>query len=139
MAVFALNMTYDVPVKLLSFHLMMMSVVLVVAKNGPKMQRADPDEKMCCSIRNNEITSHKMSMKMFGDFLGGNLDRLVLDETGLTGEYRFKLTYAPDTTPQRNPDDPAPPPDLASGSVFAAIQERLGLKLESRKDSLRCL
>jgi uncharacterized protein (TIGR03435 family) len=106
---------------------------LLVGKGGVKMQLAEPETKLCCSIQSNEIISHKMSMRHFADVLAGNLDRLVVDETGLTGEYRFQLKYAPEATPRRDADQETPASDLTSGSIFAAVQEQLGLKLESRK------
>jgi uncharacterized protein (TIGR03435 family) len=52
------------------------------------------------------------------------LDRLVVDRTGLAGTYEIKLRY---TRPwQRAGADP----DLQEISVFAAVQEQLGLRLE---------
>ena len=64
--------------------------------------------------------------------LGTILDREVTDNTGLDGSYDFTLDYAPDegllkrVMPEAQPDDTAP-------SLFTALQEQLGLKLESRK------
>ena len=57
--------------------------------------------------------------------MGMALDKPVVDQTGLTGRYDFVLRWAPDTT---RPDDPNAPP-----SVFTAMQEQLGLKLEATK------
>jgi uncharacterized protein (TIGR03435 family) len=50
--------------------------------------------------------------------------RPVSDRTGLTGEYNFKVTYATDD----NPETGAP--------LIVAIQEQLGLKLETIKGSI---
>jgi uncharacterized protein (TIGR03435 family) len=52
--------------------------------------------------------------------------RPVLDKTGLTGKYDYKLEYAPDDS-QPDADSPAGP------SIFTAVQEQLGLKLEAAK------
>jgi uncharacterized protein (TIGR03435 family) len=51
--------------------------------------------------------------------------RPVFDKTGLTGKYDYKLEYAPEDA-QTDPDSSAP-------SIYTAVQEQLGLKLESAK------
>jgi bla regulator protein blaR1 len=70
------------------------------------------------------------------------LGRDVVDQTGLKGNYDFDLKWAPD---QSRPEmmmgpeggklgaDNAPPTDTSGPSLFTAVQEQLGLKLESRK------
>ena len=50
--------------------------------------------------------------------------RTVVDETGLTDKYSFTLKWTPDDTPQSEASGP---------SLFTAIQEQLGLKLEPQK------
>ena len=68
-------------------------------------------------------------MAALAQLLRADVGRLVIDKTGLTGSYRLKLVYArslfgigagPDVSPSPN----APP------SVFIAVQDQLGLKLE---------
>ncbi len=55
-------------------------------------------------------------------------ERMVLDETNLTGKYDIDLRYAPDMdAPGQTQADPNTP------SLFTALQEQLGLKLESKK------
>jgi uncharacterized protein (TIGR03435 family) len=59
------------------------------------------------------------------------LGRVVVDNTGLTGSYDLKLRWTPDNEPPpmlNGQPDPNPAPD-----IFTAIQEQLGLKLESGK------
>ncbi|HEX4064719.1 MAG TPA: TIGR03435 family protein [Acidobacteriaceae bacterium] len=53
--------------------------------------------------------------------------RLVLDKTGLIGKYDFKLQWQPQRL------DAAPDPDATGPSLFAALKEQLGLKLEPAK------
>jgi uncharacterized protein (TIGR03435 family) len=75
-------------------------------------------------------------------FVGG----IVVDKTGLTGTYDVELSYAPD--PAINgfgrdlPPQPGGAPPVASGdapSIFAAVQEQLGLKLEATKGPIDVL
>jgi len=68
------------------------------------------------------------------------LGRTVVDKTGLTGNFDISLEWAPDDSQalQLPPDAPKPPPsDAPAGttgpSIFTALQEQLGLKLESQK------
>jgi uncharacterized protein (TIGR03435 family) len=69
-------------------------------------------------------------------FVGG----VVVDKTGLTGTYDIELLYAPDpgispTGRDLPPQQGGPPPAANSDapSIFSAVQEQLGLKLESTK------
>ena len=63
-------------------------------------------------------------------------DRRIFDKTNLKGLFDFQLRFAPDigTGPQV-----APLPDNSSPSLFTAIQEQLGLKLESAKGAVEVL
>jgi uncharacterized protein (TIGR03435 family) len=69
------------------------------------------------------------------------LGRSVIDKTELTGNYDFKLDWTPDENqPGIRPagDHPASAP--ADGtSIFAAVQEQLGLKLEGSKGPVEIL
>jgi uncharacterized protein (TIGR03435 family) len=62
------------------------------------------------------------------------LDRPVVDKTGLAGRYDFTLTWTPDDSQFRSMGITVPPPSgdaNAPPGLFTAIQEQLGLKLES--------
>ena len=65
------------------------------------------------------------------------LDRPVVDKTGLAGRFDFTLTWTPDDSQFRGfgaREPPAPSPDAnAPPGLFTAIQEQLGLRLESTK------
>jgi uncharacterized protein (TIGR03435 family) len=67
------------------------------------------------------------------------LGRPVLDRTGLKGNYNFDLKWTPDVNspgamPGSMPGAETPPSDASGPSLFTAIQEELGLKVESAKD-----
>jgi uncharacterized protein (TIGR03435 family) len=61
-------------------------------------------------------------------------NRLVVDKTGLTGKYNFALRWQPQRLLADAPGaKPVPSPDATGASLFAALKEQLGLKLESAK------
>jgi uncharacterized protein (TIGR03435 family) len=62
------------------------------------------------------------------------VDRQVIDRTGLTGLYDFTLKWTPEgigTTLLGRPPTPQTPSDPDAPSIFTAVQEQLGLKLEA--------
>jgi len=61
--------------------------------------------------------------------------RTVVDKTGLTGKYDITLEWGQDEAPavQTTSDSPLPPADVQGPTIFTALQEQLGLKLDSRK------
>jgi bla regulator protein blaR1 len=69
--------------------------------------------------------------------------RIVVDKTGLAGNYDFTLMWTPDQMPgggQRPPGAPEPPPIDPNGpSLFTAVQEQLGLKLDSQRGPVAVL
>ena len=62
------------------------------------------------------------------------LGRTVVDKTGLTGKFDVGMEWTPEETMQLSPEGPRPAPSDGQGpSIFTALQEQLGLKLESQK------
>jgi uncharacterized protein (TIGR03435 family) len=88
------------------------------------------------------LTFKAQSLSAFATFLGRELERPVADKTGLTGQYDFRLAYGrrqgrpsgQAAAPDSSPADPSGRP-----SLLAAVQEQLGLKLESKKDPIDIL
>ena len=81
-------------------------------------------------------------MVQFANALSPMVGRQVLDKTGLTGNYEFDLTWTPDQLPQGPPPPgapPLPPIDPNGPSIFTAVQEQLGLKLESTRGLVQVL
>ena len=108
---------------------------LVVGKNGPKLKPAESATGI--SSNSNRVRWHisaQTSMLKFAEFLSFRLDRPVLDATGLSGAFEFTLDWTVDTV------EPAGAKDAASGpSIFTAVQEQLGLKLDARKGAVEIL
>lgn len=108
---------------------------LVVAKNGPKLKQSEntaPGSRQMMRGRPGDLTAEGIEIRGLATFLSRSLERPVIDKTGLTGKYDFSLQWTPE---RRGPDamENAPAPDPMGASIFTAIQEQLGLKLESQK------
>ena len=69
------------------------------------------------------------------------LDRPVIDKTGLTGKFDIHLEFSGDDTPPalRRPEAPSAASDTSGPTIFAAIQEQLGLKLVPAKGPVESL
>ena len=67
-------------------------------------------------------------METFARNLAGATGRYVLDKTGLSGSYDLELEFTPDQSP-----------DTTGPSLFTAMQEQLGLKLDSQRAPVEVL
>jgi uncharacterized protein (TIGR03435 family) len=71
------------------------------------------------------------------------VERIVRDRTGLGGYFDLDLRWTPEEQTAAPPDSPRPAlpaaVDITGPSLFTALQEQLGLKLESRKESVDVL
>lgn len=123
---------------------------LVIAKNGPKLQPSDPAKPQVAGekgSRSHESPIVGMStmhhtdvpVAVLAQALSRQLGRTVLDRTGLTGKYDFNLQYARESNgsgmlranESGNPGGDSASSNEPSGpSIFTALQEQLGLKLE---------
>ncbi len=103
---------------------------LVVAKGGPKIHEATGG-KSDLQLRKNQLDAKGMPIANLTRILSQRLGRSVLDATSLTGTYDFTLQWAPDPTPA--PPDSVAAPELGGPSIFTAVEEQLGLKLESKR------
>jgi uncharacterized protein (TIGR03435 family) len=97
---------------------------LVVAKGGLKVKPLESDGEWNENTSKGKLTATKMSMDRLGDWLGRRLDRPVVDKTNLMGVFSFQLEYSPEQNP---------PADDFRPSIFTALQEQLGLRLQSQK------
>jgi uncharacterized protein (TIGR03435 family) len=107
---------------------------LVPAKSGPRLKAASVDETPGQRVSRGQITATATALSQLATLLAGLLNRQVIDKTGLTDRWDFTLTYAFDAS-KRGTIDPDVDPAAASDtpSVFTALQEQLGLKLESAR------
>jgi uncharacterized protein (TIGR03435 family) len=103
---------------------------------------ADPSHPLPCTTERTRfgLTLRGASMPEILASLSPWVDRLVLDRTGLTGTFDLDLEWTPDLPQGLRGRGPGEPPhlngqivDLNGPSIFTAVQEQLGLKLESTK------
>jgi uncharacterized protein (TIGR03435 family) len=138
---------------------------LVVAKGGVKMKEAPapppnpsgappplptpgsaPRPGMIMMTGRGEVTGTAVPVASIANILSRQPEtggRVVIDKTGLTGNYDWSLKWTPESGGPMGGGpggpggpgggDSAPPPDASGPSFFTAIQEQLGLKLESQK------
>jgi uncharacterized protein (TIGR03435 family) len=76
------------------------------------------------------LAARNVPMPTLAEFLSQLTGRLVVDATGLKSNYDFDLQWTPDT--QLQPDSDTP-------SIFTAVQEQTGLRLESRRTRMNVL
>ena len=107
---------------------------LVVAKGGHKLSApADPSRGINFNINNGQqINARSSTMKMLADSLSMLMGRFVRNETGIEGSFDFKMEFSRDSTGA----DPVPSAESAGDgrpSIFTALTEQLGLRLEPKK------
>ena len=120
---------------------------------GPQLQKSSRDcataqgpEGCGQSIGPGYIRSRGRTMAQFAESLaqltntGSSLNRLIVDRTGLEGRYEVTLKFTPENIPppgQAPPGFPALDPN--GPSIFTALQEQLGLKLDSQRAPVNVL
>jgi uncharacterized protein (TIGR03435 family) len=100
----------------------MPAYALAVARGGFKLRPVEGGHGSSHNGWRGKGEFQGTSMVKFADFLGARVDRPVVDATGIQGAYDFTLEWTKD-----DGADGAP-------SIFTALQEQLGLKLEARKE-----
>ena len=129
---------------------------LLIGKNGSKLEPSrggdcwdptagipppTPDARPCGGFRNapNEMSGVKVPMYRFVLNLSRFLGRTVIDKTGLGGAYDITLKWTPDESQAFLAPAGQPPSDSSGPSIFTAVQEQLGLRLESQKGPVEVL
>jgi uncharacterized protein (TIGR03435 family) len=104
---------------------------ITIAKGGPKLAKSTADPRALPDISGSGTASQRtrkfynITMTNFALVMQFQMDKPVLDQTGLTGHYDFSIQWSRDDAA---PDANAPP------GFFTAIQEQAGLKMEPKKD-----
>ena len=121
---------------------------LIVAKGGPKIHPATEDGSpggglsMRRGSAGMEITGQKVLLASLVRLLSDQAGRTVLDKTGLKGSYDFKMSFVPDRGLSQQPPgagDDRQLPESDGPSIFTAVQEQLGLKLDAQKGPVEVL
>jgi uncharacterized protein (TIGR03435 family) len=109
--------------------------VLTVGKNGPKFMERHDDRSTDVRVTGHSIRLESGELERMTQLLSTALGRPVVDRTGLKGIYDLSLQW--DDAPLREGGVPGlegpPAPGNDHGSIFTAIQEQLGLRLESER------
>ena len=101
---------------------------LVVGKNGSRLHEVEAGPQHSTGGRGS-LSAQKMSMSQLADSLSRTVSLPVLNMTGIKGVFDIELKWAPDDGR-----------DNANGpSIFTALQEHLGLKLEQRKGPMEII
>src|SRR6185312_8029944 len=109
----------------------MRAYVLSVAKGGPKLQEPPPGEPFKLHLSRGRIANEGgATISMLVNVLSNQLDSPLFDETALNGHYRMELKWTPDSL---NPSGVIGP------SLFTALQEQLGLKLDAKRRPVKIL
>jgi uncharacterized protein (TIGR03435 family) len=125
--------------------------LLHVAKGGARLQVTEEGSCLpaCGSIKTNPrgaIDMAGVTMPNLSTFLGMRLDREVIDKTGLAGRFNIHLEVSPAELSPRfvagssvTQLDSSLGVDSAGPSIFTALEQQLGLKLEPGKGPVTIL
>jgi len=117
------------------------ALILRIAKNGSKL-RESTEGFDGISGRPGQVTAERIGMPTLARYLSMQLGRPVVDATGLSGTYAFKLEWVPDAidplAKEFGKEKPGGelPVNPNGESITSAIQSQLGLKLESGKAAI---
>lgn len=110
---------------------------------GPPPRSMAPGERPPCGMRMapGHLIGGGMPISQLTLPLSQFAQRMVVDRTGLSGNFEFDLKWTPDALPPGAPPPGAPPLtiDPNGPSLFTALQEQLGLKLESERAPVEVL
>lgn len=121
---------------------------LVVGKNGPKLKPAEggAEARQMMRMGRGQLSAKKITMDSLASQFSNMVGRPVVNKTGLSGEYDVDLEWTPDSGQAAGPigggptaGDAPPPVDSSGPSIFTAVQEKLGLKLEGTKAPVKVI
>ena len=116
------------------------AAVKELTSGAPPPQRSGPPP---CSFGGppGKLIGTGVTMAMFLNILSSHVGRPVVDRTALAGSFDIELTFDPASAAQAPPGAPRGPSpiDDTKPSIFTALQEQLGLKLESARGPIDVL
>lgn len=121
------------------------ALILTVGKTGSRLKASDADPKNLPGLFFQGVGVLNVTNATISDFTNlmqsAVLDRPVVDQTALTGKYDFRLKWTPDEAQLAQMGMKAPATEAADAppNLFTALQEQLGLKLESGKTQVDVL
>ena len=118
--------------------------LFAAVKAGGKMPPPGANGSLPCgiSVRPGQgvVTGNAVAMEQLARNLQGGVGRIVVDKTGLDGYYDIDVTFTPEPGQPLPPGAQAPTPaDPSAPSLFTALQEQLGLKLEPAREPIEVL
>jgi bla regulator protein blaR1 len=118
-------------------------------RSGTPPAPPKPGDRPLCSIRIGfgQLTGTGFPLTNLASSLVQFVHRSVVDRTGLSGHFDFEVKFTPDQLPPRPPGLPADQPIRMNGveidpngpSIFTAVQEQLGLKLDAQRGPVEVL
>lgn len=116
----------------------MSTYALVVAKSGSKLTKSPTSETTVhFQGAQGNINASNATLDQLAAAVEDWVGHPVQNMTELDGRYNFKLQWTPDQTAP-NAGSPPTPPDDSGPSIFTALQEQLGLRLQARKIQAPC-
>ena len=118
------------------------AAMMAAARGGPPPGPAPgPNSPVVCGMRGlpGRLVAGAMPMALLASNLSGQVQRIVIDRTGLSGGWDFEITFAPERPLNPPPGVEFPAADPNAPSLFTAMQEQLGLKLQSTKGPVEVL
>ena len=111
---------------------------LVVAKNGLKLKpnTEGKPERIMLNVSGtgfHHMIGESVPLASLAKVLFGETGRIVIDRTGIEGRFDFSLEWVPDAANMPLINGVKPEGSTEGPSIFTAVQEQLGLKLESQK------
>jgi uncharacterized protein (TIGR03435 family) len=120
--------------------------------NGPPLPIGS---KVCGGVTSRMFPAGRSRLEGFGvpmsklvEVLADRIGRTVVDKTGFSGTFNFELDFSPDdaasnpksrTTADADPERPIPGTNVQAPTIFAALQEQLGLRLQAAKGQVEVL
>jgi bla regulator protein blaR1 len=124
--------------------------------NGPPPPLPRPHgSELCGGVRSRIFPTGSSRLEGFGvpmsklvEVLADGIGRTVVDKTGFSGTFNFQLDFSPEDaasipkpapTAAGGPERPIPGANVQAPTIFAALQEQLGLRLQAVKGQVEAL